>query len=292
MDLSAALDDRPIVVGVDASPATEPALAWAVAETTVRPRPLVLVHEVDVPVELTPRARARARAEALDHGAAVLTAAEKHVRELGVAVPVRTLVETGSAGSGLLDRASHAAMLVVGHRAWAGAESLLHASVAAHVSAQAGCPVVVVRGWDPAGGRRIVVGMELSGESTGALRLAFEEAALRGAPLLAVHGYLPDLHAVPVEGIPPVFDESVAAERDRRLLDAELSGWQSEFPDVEVELSLRRGNPARLLAEASTDAALLVVGSHGGRALARRLLGSVSLAVLRHARCPVAVVRP
>ncbi|HZP47336.1 MAG TPA: universal stress protein [Vicinamibacterales bacterium] len=37
---------------------------------------------------------------------------------------------------------------------------------------------------------------------------------------------------------------------------------------------------------------LIVVGSHGRRGLDRWLLGSVSDAVVRHARCSVAVVRP
>jgi len=35
---------------------------------------------------------------------------------------------------------------------------------------------------------------------------------------------------------------------------------------------------------------LLVVGSHGGNALAATLLGSVSRGVLHHATCPVTVV--
>jgi nucleotide-binding universal stress UspA family protein len=39
------------------------------------------------------------------------------------------------------------------------------------------------------------------------------------------------------------------------------------------------------------DAAAIVVGAHGHRALREVVLGSTSHEVMRHARCPVVVVR-
>jgi nucleotide-binding universal stress UspA family protein len=50
--------------------------------------------------------------------------------------------------------------------------------------------------------------------------------------------------------------------------------------------------PAHALVERSREAQLLVVGSRGHGNLVGLVLGSVSHAVLQHAHCPVAVVRP
>jgi nucleotide-binding universal stress UspA family protein len=53
------------------------------------------------------------------------------------------------------------------------------------------------------------------------------------------------------------------------------------------------GNPAdEILATAGAfDADLIVVGARGMGGMARLLLGSVSERVLRHARCPVLIVK-
>ena len=50
--------------------------------------------------------------------------------------------------------------------------------------------------------------------------------------------------------------------------------------------------PAKALVDRSADAALVVVGSRGLGSVRGALMGSVSADVLRHAHCPVAVIRP
>ena len=58
-----------------------------------------------------------------------------------------------------------------------------------------------------------------------------------------------------------------------------------------VTLRAERGHPAAVLVAASSDAGLLVLGSHGHGGFAASLLGSVSQQCIHHAHCPVVVVR-
>ena len=67
--------------------------------------------------------------------------------------------------------------------------------------------------------------------------------------------------------------------------------WRERYPEVDVVEKTARGNAAAVLIGESAGAELLVVGSHGRGGFGGLLLGSVSHAVLHHARCPVAVVR-
>jgi nucleotide-binding universal stress UspA family protein len=63
---------------------------------------------------------------------------------------------------------------------------------------------------------------------------------------------------------------------------------------IEVEHSVRRGDPAEELAIAADvlDAGYVVMATHGRTGLARLALGSVAMRVVHHSRCPVVVVRP
>ena len=54
---------------------------------------------------------------------------------------------------------------------------------------------------------------------------------------------------------------------------------------------LSSSTPVPTLVEQSKDAELIVVGSRGRGALSRSLLGSVSAGLIRHAHCPVALIR-
>jgi hypothetical protein len=49
-------------------------------------------------------------------------------------------------------------------------------------------------------------------------------------------------------------------------------------------------HPVDALVDASTEARMIVVGSHGRGALGRLLLGSVSRGAFDHAHCPVAAI--
>jgi len=83
------------------------------------------------------------------------------------------------------------------------------------------------------------------------------------------------------------------AERDGRdALDAELEklkGMGAEIADSHVRAGRPDAEITRLAEE--LDAELVVVGSRGLGPIRRALMGSVSVSVVRHAHCPVMVVR-
>jgi len=62
---------------------------------------------------------------------------------------------------------------------------------------------------------------------------------------------------------------------------------------MKVTTAVQQGDPKSTIIDASEEwhADLIVLGSHGRKALDRFLMGSVSEAIVRHARCSVEIVR-
>jgi nucleotide-binding universal stress UspA family protein len=87
----------------------------------------------------------------------------------------------------------------------------------------------------------------------------------------------------------PSFAELSGAVED--ALSKDTAAQREQFPGVRVELRAVQANPAKCLVEMSRDAFILVVGSRGLGGFAGMILGSVSEQTVRHAACPVLVVR-
>jgi nucleotide-binding universal stress UspA family protein len=138
----------------------------------------------------------------------------------------------------------------------------------------------------------IVVGVDGSECARTALRIAAQEAALRGARL----------RIVSVWEVPSTLYAGGFAPGDQSLLDgfrenaeivvreavAEAEGLQ---PSVRCEGTTLEGQPAEVLLQEARDASLIVVGNRGRGGFTSLLLGSVSQQVVHHAPCPVLVVR-
>lgn len=80
-------------------------------------------------------------------------------------------------------------MLVVGARGAGGFAQLLLGSVSRYAAMHAACPVIVVREETRALYREVVVGVHDPLDAASALAFAFDEAARRGAALVAVHSW-------------------------------------------------------------------------------------------------------
>ena len=77
-----------------------------------------------------------------------------------------------------------------------------------------------------------------------------------------------------------------------RVTDKALAAVRTLAPDLEVEVAVPLRDARYALLELSDRASMLVVGTRGLGPVRALLLGSVSTAVIAHASCPVAVVRP
>jgi len=282
---------QPVVVGVDGSAHQQMVIEWAVSEARLRRRPLRLVHAFDwallgLSYSAPPYGVVQEQLQA--SAARILERGLTMARHIAPELDIEGRVVDGSPAAVLRDASRSAAVVVVGHRGRGGFVGLVTGSVATQVAAHAACPVIVARPPDRAGADRVVVGVDASPLSDAALGFAFEEAAMRGLGLTAVHVWSEP--AVADAMLPLVYDIGDLRDGAARLLAESLAGWREKYPAVDVLPQVVRGRPAQVLVEAAAQAALVVVGSRGRGGFTGLLLGSVSRAVLHHATAPVAVV--
>jgi nucleotide-binding universal stress UspA family protein len=81
-----------------------------------------------------------------------------------------------------------------------------------------------------------------------------------------------------------------ARERAQEETDSTLEKIDAESRPSSVTVRAVTGLPAEALLEAAAEADMLIVGSRGAGGFKRLLMGSVSVQVTHHARCPVVVI--
>lgn len=272
-----------ILAGYDGSTGSEHALSWAAREARSRGIALTVCHAWAPGFTALP-GQAAVAGLARHGGERVIADGLRQARDLMGPGEVRPLLISGQATAVLCDHSHDADMLVVGSRGRGGVGGMLLGSVSWQVAAHARCPVVVVRGhWRPAGGYApgpVVVGTDGSAASDAALGFGFEEAALRGAPLLAVCA---------LADAPGSLGGVLKLQED---VEQAITRHEKEHPEVTVLRQVAQGGARAALLAAAHDAQLLVAGSRGRGGIKGMLLGSVSQAVLHHAPCPVTVVHP
>lgn len=212
-------------------------------------------------------------------------------------VEVRVRAVPGSPAGVLVEAAEGAAALVVGSRGRGIVRSAVLGSVALHCVTHARCPVEVVHATPPADASGIVVGVDGSAESSGALRVAVDEAARLGTTVRVVAAWevgdmWSDMYALtgPEKNAVRTRLEQAVAAAVADAGDEFSAGTGSEPPPMTTDVV--EGAPSDLLLTAAEGAQLLVVGSRGQGAIRGLLLGSVALRCVVHAPCPVLVVPP
>lgn len=140
----------------------------------------------------------------------------------------------------------------------------------------------------------VVVGIDGSPGSDAAQRWALAQATRHGAALRVVTVFPPPVSEVvaPV-GLPvAMVDTDQARKPYVDLLDQTVAALAAAAPGTPIDSVLAEGPTADELIGSAEDADLLVVGRSGRSQALAVLLGSVSRAVLHHARVPVAVIPP
>jgi nucleotide-binding universal stress UspA family protein len=265
---------EPVIVGVDGSPSSMAAIDLGADEALARVAPLVALHVGD--------------GAAADR---VVELAVGQARSEHPGLAVSAEVVSGDVAEVLAARSSGACLLVLGHRVRHGSAGL---SVAARVMHASQVPVIVYRPLDtsalPHLPRPVLVGVSGPAASEPAVAFAFEEASLRGAPLLAMHVWSvaddvePDRH-------PDAHTLAWAHDEADRMLAGTLEVYADKYPDVMVHRAVRHGLDVPVtLTAASRSAQLVVVGSPASPHSGGPVAGSVSDVLIRRAGCPVAAV--
>jgi universal stress protein A len=134
---------------------------------------------------------------------------------------------------------------------------------------------------------RVIVGVDFSEASRGALNQAAAWAAKLDKPLVAVHVLQPPA---------PMLPEAQIALPDPAWLQAmedhareHLKQWAGAFPGTGVEV--KWGSPAEELVAMADPHSLVVVAQVGHTGIERLLFGSTAARVVKHAPCDVLVVR-
>ena len=191
-------------------------------------------------------------------------------------------------------------LIVMSSHGRTGLKRLLLGSTAEQVVRHAPCPVLVLRrrmirrlGWQGSGQigglKEILVPVDFSEPSRQALRYASSFASRFGARLTVV-SVVPPLTGAPYlagGGIEYTKDEALRRTRKElaRLAEEELQPTAK----IRLEFGVPFDQITRVAKELHSD--MIIIGTQGRTGLGRAVLGSTAENVVRHAPCPVLVVR-
>lgn len=285
-------ENNRILVGIDGGAGGRAAIAYAAAEAGVDDADLWLVHVTmtDPAVGVTgpyPWFVDQSRRAGTD----LLKKAEEEAAAYVGGDHVSSTLLEGRVVSGLVHSAAKSRLVVLGDDRRQGLERLVTGSVTNRVAAHAPVPVVVVpSGWSPeVPTRRVLVAVKDCADSTGLLARALRHAADRDAELVVIHAW--QLDTVYDDMTLSHLDTSAWESATRRVLEDALGRARRRVPhasEVAARIEIRHGQPARVIAEETRNADLLVIGRRRHSFPLGRL-GSTGRALIRESSCPVEI---
>ncbi len=269
---------RPIVVGVEDKQSA--ALRYALVEARAQGCGVRVVHAYTLGLAGADLFAADGVDTSVEDAQSVLDTARAFVEAQDINVPVEYAVLRGLPTQVLAEESHRARSLLLGPENATWYERVLASEVGCWLSEHATCPVVVVpEGWFPQAPRRggIVVTVNCTTSANGPLAYAFAAADRSHQELHAMHVVAPSMSKR---------DE----EKHRVNLEELLAGWTADYPDVKVFPSLVFADVDEACVGVTTVANLVVVGRPQGFRLPFLAARPVAAAVIKEAKCPVAVI--
>ena len=277
-----------VVVGCDGSWHSQQAVRVAAREAARRGAGLVLLSVVESVVAGPDRLQVLVREadDALADAMAVTERALTEVVQIEPALPTQVVIAPELTTGQVAETARGAGLLVLGRHGVHGQLAFSLGSTSAELARMFDCPVLVAtdvaprplpEGSEPS---VVVVGLDAGRDSARVYAIAAQEAAARGARLVAVHALPPGRGSA----------RSDLAAGWRHVHDAMRSVRMPQ--GVPSRLVITRDDPVTALLLRARPGDLLVVGTKAGGRLAGLVAGSVSRGVLDSMPCDVLVVTP
>ena len=141
--------------------------------------------------------------------------------------------------------------------------------------------------------RRILVPVDFSPTSLHALRYALLFAQQFGSTLHLVHVYEPPSFMAGYQALPKMVAAPDAEVMQRIKIELDSLVAAQDEPQIPMKSFVRKGKGydqiIKVAKEESID--LIIITTHGYSGLKHTLMGSTAERVVRHAPCPVLVVR-
>lgn len=268
-----------VVVGYDGTADSELGLSWAMATASRYGTSLRVVIVRD------PLDNAAWPSVGMP-SAGVRTTAEERLDAAGLRDAVVETV-SGRPEHRLCALAGTRDLLVVGSHGHSLVGGAVSGSVSRYLVHHAVCPVVVARPVAGAGADQLTVGIDGSDQSLVALGWAAQHARAAGGEVVALFGLRPGLGG---DDLP--MGEKLA--RDLEQAERDLHDWVSHaplLPTPVIKTEVVAVEARELLVDVSKHSAMVVVGAPSHGVIAGVFRGSVMDHVVRHAHCPVVVVR-
>ncbi|MBF4606893.1 universal stress protein [Curtobacterium sp. VKM Ac-1393] len=269
-----------ITVGVDDSTGARAAVEWVAHRARSGPMEVELVHAIEWYETEAYWASTRARFEEIGQ---LITAEDPD------AVVTLTL-RAGSPKQVLLDASERSDLLVIGAHRSRIIRSALAGSLPESIATLAAVPVVVVPDDAVIRDGTVVLGVA-AGEPDAAVVFAAAEAARNGVALSLVSAWqLP----VPMGARPVTLAEDPGLFREGAELDLTdaTAIVRAQAPTIVVHAAVAERSAAQALAEAATEAALVVVGRKHRTTIGGAVFGSTARDLFHRTRTPVCVVPP